>query len=262
VFCREVFLRLLEVSFDEVPPSLASDLNDYARSFLTSLHVEYMWNDARQETSGNRGGKLGAAGLWHMSVKETNTLQEFDRPCMPTTSAGRVAAPSRVPVGTFEPSAGGSSLTQEQLNHLCSEVPDWANVDAAGVKRSGSAWQLLDFAGGDWGRMQMSWLSLLVLPGFPVVVCPQRSDHWCDHNIEKQDFETYDLERTRKATALHVTSDTGLGFCNRLILSLRGRTNCLSRRAQPTLHVPPRKFCLSFEHRGENRVFLYAYHFF
>ena len=68
VFCREVFLRLLEVRFKTLPADLPGDLVEFSGSHLSSLLVEYIWSGARKKASLNRAGRLGPVGLWHAAV--------------------------------------------------------------------------------------------------------------------------------------------------------------------------------------------------
>ena len=165
VFCRETYLRLEEVSFKHVPSSLQEDLQQFSQAHLSSLAVECLWNDARKKASLNRAGQLNPVSLWHAAVRETRTMEEFDRPNIPITSSGRAAAPPKLPRSVCEGDREGCTLSQDQLDWLCSEKADWANVNGDGVKKSAAAWRLLLHSKGEWEAMANSWLSLLATPG-------------------------------------------------------------------------------------------------
>ena len=161
----ENFVRLWEHDFKIVPASLLKALQEFSRSWMSSLVIEHLWNAARRGASHTGTGRMGHDSLFHHIALASNTLTEFGRiPCEIQPEA-RMAAPSKLPADAYLRQPARCSLDEEDVTHMQSNAPDWPTASGASMKKSFVAWEAMTVVQGNWERLQHGWKSLLTRPG-------------------------------------------------------------------------------------------------
>lgn len=103
-----------------------------------------------------------------------SNAKEFDRPGVKISSAAKAASSKQVPESTFRAVEGEGTITREQYDHLGCDKPDWPNHNPENYRLVAMQSLSMTKFGGDYSKLQKSWLSLLMMPGTLVM---NRGDH-------------------------------------------------------------------------------------
>eukprot|EP00971_Amphidinium_carterae_P339321 6477055-Amphidinium_carterae.1 len=161
---RELMVFCFEVGFQHVPEIVKRELEHYAETAFSSLLVECSFNVLRDKASKNRGGKMDPATAWHV-LSHGGLLPAFDRPHMVPPPEAVSANDGQLPSGLHEGLAVAPSLPETVFDELTTRKPDWPTLSPDSYTQIPMAWHLLKHCGGEWSKMQLCWLSLLLEPG-------------------------------------------------------------------------------------------------
>ena len=164
-YVMETFVHLYECDFSKVPDCVLSSLQQFGRSWMSSLVCEHLWNAARRGASSGGTGRFGHDKLYHHISLGSNTLTEFGREPVQIDAAARMAAPEKLAADCYTRKPGDCSLTVEDERHMESLQPDWPTPSGASWKKAQLSWKALQATQGNWQRLRCSWLSLLARPG-------------------------------------------------------------------------------------------------
>ena len=160
------FISLHEVDFKRVPKELKKMLEEYGRSWMSSLVVEHLWNAARRGAVHTGSGRMGHDMLYHHISLASDTLGEFGRKNCSVTPAARTRAPDRLAADCYTRQPAHCSISEEDERHMQSNNPDWPTASGSSLKKAAVHWQALVCCQGNWDRLQHAWKSLLARPGW------------------------------------------------------------------------------------------------
>ena len=164
-YVMETFVGLYEVDFAYVPDAVLTSLQEYGRSWMSSLVCEHLWNQARRGASSGGTGRFGHDKLYHHISLGSKTLEEFGRQHVEIDAAARMAAPEKLAADCYTRKPTNCSLDAEDVLHMESLHPDWPTPNGASWKKAQLSWRSLAAAQGNWERLAGSWRSLLARPG-------------------------------------------------------------------------------------------------
>eukprot|EP00971_Amphidinium_carterae_P348607 6490589-Amphidinium_carterae.1 len=164
IWFRELLVFCFEVSFKHVPEIVKREVEAYSRTAFSSLMVECGFNILRDKASKNRGGKLDPGTAWHV-LSHGNLLPSFDRPRLVPPPGAVAASDGVLPSGLHDGIGLPPSLPEETFDEITCKTPGWPTHSPETYTQIPMAWQLLQRCSGDWCKMQLSWLSLLLDAG-------------------------------------------------------------------------------------------------
>lgn len=168
-FIRELLVKLMETNFSEVSGEVQVAIQEFARSFQSSLICEEMFNIARRVSGCSRTNKMEFESIYHCASVGKDLLSDFGRQQVVVDQSARAASIDKVPRSVFGFEGIEPTLEPGDLDHLGSSRPDWPAVGPQSLKHQGLAWALISESGGKWARISSAWLSLLMTPGTAVM---------------------------------------------------------------------------------------------
>lgn len=161
---REMLVRLAEDKFERVGPIVAGEVEHFSRGMLTTRPVELAFNDLRDRGRHHKAKQMNEASKWQVQIN-SKILAEHGRPPLPTTSAAKAAAPTRLPDSCFQPAAYEDfSLGKDTLNSLGLDPAPWPTPSPPTMRLGSLSWITALANEGDLGAMDRNWLSLLAEP--------------------------------------------------------------------------------------------------
>lgn len=164
VWVREVLVRLAEVEFQSVPESARQQVLAYGSMLPGTKCVEDSIGHAKGVAMASPAGKVCPSSAWH-SIATGGIVKDLGWQEPQVTKAARACSIDRLPACTHRSKDEEFSLGSDVLSELQGENAAWCNASPARRRLAGSAWRLVVTLEGDWSKMSLAWLGLLVEPG-------------------------------------------------------------------------------------------------
>lgn len=162
---RQVLVRAMEEASDLPPEDLKADILDFARCPNSTLVKELTFNYYHRAASSNRKGAFSPSSAWHRALVSP-LLPEHDRPTCPVTQAAKLAKAPALACQTFcFPKIVTSSFSEEVCKTFTQGRPSWPTLSSERYNESVFAAMKMNHFGGDWAKMEKSWLSVCCQQG-------------------------------------------------------------------------------------------------
>eukprot|EP00971_Amphidinium_carterae_P339144 6476776-Amphidinium_carterae.3 len=157
------------VSWSHVPADVHDDIQAYARSFLTTLPCEKLFNECRAKARQDQTSRMGSDLLYHNLANTSTVLRDMGHTPASISSAARASSAPRLAAKVYNKDPEQCSLTDEELQQLSGTNSTWSSIAPHSLKRRSVAWHAIVKSGGDWGVLQRAHLSTLAIPGSTMI---------------------------------------------------------------------------------------------
>jgi hypothetical protein len=209
-FVRETFIDLVEAEWKlPLHGGLQARLKGFAFANKRTKIQEDLFKACRKRQSLSDAGFCSRRGRWDIAIR-SSLIREYDRKPLNISPQAKDVAGKSLGAAMFENKAASKfSMGADVLDSLHEDPASWPSPSPMSYKVRVTAWSCMQHFQGDVAKVQLSWLSLLAMPGYMLyhsTLLPHGSlsEHTTTHIQHTEGLELHEFSPLRLSVVCRV----------------------------------------------------------